>query len=827
MSSAFTAVVPIANRPTNYSRKASAWRKLAAYRREARAKLREAEAHEERAALARVVRALKAHALESRRRNWHAARLGTKARRKRERALTTSLFSEWAGVCASKRKVADIHYARSYVEKWRSKAMVRARANRIGRRIESTRKQRLAWAALSQWYSSASTAYRRRELRMLDAAAEFDERATTTRNFRAWRRCAAQRASAKKHYRARALRGACSALRRYVLSRRRSRYTTLLMLRFRYRTIVGGAFAWWAKACRKRLFAAAFARRKLLGTAMCEWQAFAAHSAHKKKRTVLALEHRSSTLLSACLHSWQYATQMRKLVNSATEFFEAKSKRRGIRAWKGRVLKRQAHLALVKRATDHRETSICRTIIVQRWLPFVAARTQRRMRIERADSHRRSSALRHGLRGWRARAAQKMFQRTADAVALRDAREEMNASKLARAMGAWMEWYRRRCVWRFQLARAGSHHQTSLLRTVLREWRIWASAHHAKILLWGVAVRSDCSRIVAGCFCAWKARVVARQIHMENTIRALQHWATRMQANAFRAFVLNAKHAARKRARSNQAVEWRRNRLLKSGVSWWIRAAARYEAYADDLAIRAVASKSVALMQRVKKYARHWRAVVSRRKWMREGRIEVRKPMQRISYTKTPFTSRVERADIIDAQRRLQPSLSLEWIDDMIPRKVERPRPRCPADILQDISPNTHYHQMQQKSAPIPRTRVNTDLHRHENLQREQHHNNNRPGDEWCAKLDALLDCSFQMGIQNPSLPSLLREIAHLESEADAFRAAMPHIPDPRSRDAMRRRVDAFDAFKLSIAPKLRKLEDDIVAARRSRNNPEAAAAVA
>ena len=863
-SKCFSAVRPIAGRryPSDATRKRSAWDAFVRVTRGTIAsKKGAADSHNSKRICKAAFGSLKAHLAIQRRVSFRASVMGEKIKRRDRARGVSGAFRAWASVPAEKNYSADAHRAlrstREMLSAWRSRAKSSSRRVGVGRRIQSARKQREAWNTLAAWRRAAAASSKRNELRMVSAAIEHRDASVATAAFASWgafcKGAAEKRARmemAALHFRQEGLREACGALRRHAIERRKERFNTLLTIRFRYRVIVGGAFSWWAKAAEKRL--AALHRRKRAET-FCAARTLRSHflawiqrtrsKIRRRDAVAFANASRASRMRVECFRSWRFAAELRKskraLVECAKDYFSANAKKAALAAWKQRTAKRRDWSQACERAEAHRARTLLHKTFTHRWLPFASACADMKRKNTLAADHYNARAGAQTFRAWSEWALGRKLKQFERERRIHAASQRLIVSKRDRAMRAWIEWYRSRCVRRYQTRCAKEHFERGLERRTLRAWRIWASDHHAKSILWGLALRADDYRLARTAFGAWRRYVCASQLRVRNTVLALRHWAKGLKLRSFRAFAFNRKDAARKRRRSELAVDWRRRHLLKSGVAWWINAAMAYESYADDLAVRAVASKSVNLMRRVKKYARHWRAVVARRRWNRAMRTApgsftgvALSPQRRgVSFVPSlPYDTRTSKStaislprresSLLDARRCLQPSLSLDWIDDLVPSKVQRPAPRCPADIFRELSSNAAPQPAMlgpvRPSRPPPPAppsgQENTPaISALSKFPRER----GARFKAWLGRLNALLQTPLKIG--TPKLASLLREIAALEKQVDAFHVALPHIVDENERDDMQARVDAYAAFKDRVAPKLRRLETEIQKRRKQR----------
>jgi hypothetical protein len=629
---------------------------------------------------------------------WSGDRLEVAALRHRARRLVAATLSRWQRLTKLGR-LARLRAGtlRAQVER-RSQEALLARAFGAwswDSRASSARAAR--WflsrhgpAVITAWHQAAR-ARRTVRVALARAARQYDER-LLLRSVAAWRALprgralavgAAREARASALLRARRLRAGLSALGSFARAALRRRRGQLLATYFRWAVLVRGAFRAWVARASARLRAVALGRHRRGHRVLAALAEAAVEGGLARARYSLALRHRARTLARAALVALAGHAAARARSRQRAQAWARARQQAALRALRAsarrQAARRRAAAALAAAARLRALHRACGV-----WRARARACAEDRVAATAALRHR-SRALQRGawlaLRGeWLAGLARREHvagrtRRLALRRALR--RLRANAEAVARERRAALQ--------------AVAHARGRAALAALAALTLWAARRRAARALEQRSVLAGLRPVLRSALRAWRARAAASAQRARRGRQLAANARLALLRAATRAWRERAQRGARRAALAQHAVTWRRERLLQAASRAWLHTAMGRGALRQEAQQRAAAQNAARAAAAAARAARHWRALVLRR---RAGRAAQR-PAPRPSATAiaaAAATARTIAADpcaaaaptwTYEARTQVRSAMSLDWLEQLEPgRSQVRLPPRKPIDLV-------------------------------------------------------------------------------------------------------------------------------------------------
>lgn len=338
----------------------------------------------------------------------------------------------------------------------------------------------------------------------------------------------------------------------------------------------------------------------------------------------------------------------------------------------------------------------------------------------------REFATRHTVKKW------KQWQQ------VQEIQKDLEKGKLHRSFRAWKSFTRKSVYDRNLKLKADGHHKKTLMNKMVLMWKGYVRLCFRIKILQRQSMWLHNRRITASFFSKWKKQHSAAVREKRQTVLALWQWSVTLQRKAFYAILEYAISRKRKAARISRALEERRNRLLRIGVTRWMKVGFHLAAERSRLAQERQLEAAHSVHRCVYRCAMHWRRLTAKRVRQRGGRPRSR-PVSEAKHN-WPLTSMLE-------PKRPGPSAQPASYGIDIDRIIsetfkERPAPRKPDylresfDLTQitmetNLPPSvqsTHVHvtardddeTKPRPSLPVPYLQMRSNIHPHQRNPREE-----------------------------------------------------------------------------------------------------------
>ncbi|KAL9984075.1 hypothetical protein ACROYT_G006331 [Oculina patagonica] len=284
---------------------------------------------------------------------------------------------------------------------------------------------------------------------------------------------------------------------------------------------------------------------------------------------------------------------------------------------------------------------------------------------------------------------------------LHEIQQKLERGKLKRSFRAWKSFKMKSVHDKALRNKACEHHNKTLLGKAVLAWKGYIHLSFRIKILQRQSMWLHNRRITAAFFRKWKNRHGIVMQEKRQTVLALWHWSVSLQRKAFYALLEYAIVRKRKAVRIARALEERRNRLLRTGVTQWMKVGFYLASERSRLAQERQLEVAHSVHQCVYRCAMHWRRVTANRVRQRGGKPRPRRviepkpdwPIATLSETTRPVPSVPPSTYSMEVHR-----IALEGFK-------ERPRPRKP-DYLRESFDLTQISTSKSVTPRVHSTRV-------------------------------------------------------------------------------------------------------------------------
>ncbi|XP_020629164.1 protein SFI1 homolog [Orbicella faveolata] len=284
---------------------------------------------------------------------------------------------------------------------------------------------------------------------------------------------------------------------------------------------------------------------------------------------------------------------------------------------------------------------------------------------------------------------------------IQEIQQKLARGKLHRSFRAWKSFKLKSVRDKTLRNKACDHHNKTLQRKAVQAWKGYIHLCFRIKILERQSMWIHNRRITAAFFKKWKKQHAIVVQEKRKTVLALWHWSVNLQRKAFYGLLEYAISRKRKEVRIARALEERRNRLLRTGVTQWMKVGFHLASERSRLAQERQLEAAYSVHQCVYRCAMHWRRVTANRVRQRGGKPRPRpviEPKSDWPVAKLPVTTR--------SVPSIQPSAYTMEVHRIASEGFkERPRPRKP-DYLRESFDFTQISIATNVSPRVPSTRV-------------------------------------------------------------------------------------------------------------------------
>ncbi|KAL5022131.1 hypothetical protein ScPMuIL_001286, partial [Solemya velum] len=470
---------------------------------------------------------------------------------------------------------------------------------------------------------------------------------------------------------------------------------------------------------------------KLCHRHLLAWKAYIEDLKLSRKNELKACRHQYLRVLTVSWNGWrQYINirvQKKKTKKQSSEHHGNKVCHKMFKAWvrytqMARKFKAVSEVCYKRKCQDHLRWAICV------WRDNVLESIQSRVANQTAHDYCNRKIFNKVMTTWHRYSTIHAYKKSETRQWVQSAVDHLNCKKLGRYFDQWRICRDEAIVHKLKMRQASEHWNRKTMHLVWAGWRDHIHLAHRKNLLMKQCSWFYSIRLTAQTFTTWKKRHLEVGEENRKCGTALWHWSLILQKKVLCAWHDYFLDRRRKAERRSRALDRRRTRILKEGVSKWLMVANDLSALRAKFAAQQHAQFAYVKYQLVQKAALHWKHWAAKRRLNRhekgdhtipplnttlqaarqtepllreliakqrepmitEPNFMHRKPMPRdlISVQKEPVTNGIASMSREVGSTDIFPQQALKPVTaDRSPvvRQQDRPRPRRPAFLIDSL----------------------------------------------------------------------------------------------------------------------------------------------
>ncbi|XP_053406636.1 protein SFI1 homolog [Mercenaria mercenaria] len=369
----------------------------------------------------------------------------------------------------------------------------------------------------------------------------------------------------------------------------------------------------------------------------------------------VATEHHNEVLCRRYLSSWRgYIQNIKKSQRQdieASRYYCRRIMKRCIHAWISYTRLRREKKRKTERARNHYHRRLCQKVIAM-WLHYVDTQRAINARVEIMYRRKCLLFLSEAFHTWKDNIGEQKLERHTERVADRhytlkilakvftawhrfsaihaykksetrqwveSARQHLDSRVVEIYFLKWKAYHIEHMSMKMKYARAVEHHNVKVKLKVMVTWQQFTKESIRKSLLRKQSDWFHNLRLTARCFIAWKHAYSAAQVEKQKSSLALWHWCLNLHRKVLMAWYMYTQQCKHKKSLIQTAMECRRSRLIKNGLTQWLRVADDMSAMRKQMAVQQQAKNVYETYQLVLRCGLHWKAWASKRRQARGG----------------------------------------------------------------------------------------------------------------------------------------------------------------------------------------------------------------
>ncbi|XP_062588757.1 protein SFI1 homolog [Saccostrea cucullata] len=330
-----------------------------------------------------------------------------------------------------------------------------------------------------------------------------------------------------------------------------------------------------------------------------------------------AMAHHYKSSLKRALQTWREYTKEIKQEKSqwlrATKLYQMNLCRKVLRVWIAqRIQGRQFQMLGEERYRQ--KCKDCKRWAFHTWRDNVLENVRERQEDRAAIIHYNRQLLHKLLLTWHRYAAIHAYKKSETRQWVESTKQALDRNKLQRYFWQWQKARDDRILQKFKREQAVNHHDTVIQQRALQQWKEFTVLAVKKNLLMKQCVWFNNIRLMSNFLSVWKWRYQLKQEENQKTDIALWHWSLVLQKKILVAWFGFTADRKRKKDRITQALERRRTRQIRQGITQWIAVATDLSNMRAKIAAQQNAKDAFAKHQLVQRCALHWRYIAAKRK---------------------------------------------------------------------------------------------------------------------------------------------------------------------------------------------------------------------
>ncbi|XP_052101609.1 protein SFI1 homolog isoform X2 [Mytilus californianus] len=333
-----------------------------------------------------------------------------------------------------------------------------------------------------------------------------------------------------------------------------------------------------------------------------------------------ATKHNYLHHISVVFKTWKqyvlYKRQQRVKKNKADMFYKRHVFQKVIKRLKNNLIQGRQF----KQIAEEQSSKKCQQLLrwtLHRWRDNCVEQQEDRQTENSAICHYHRGLLTKVTTTWHRYAVIHAYKKSEMRQWVENTQKVLNQNKLQRYFSFWRTTRDQSILKKLKTEQAAQHYNRSLLQNLIFQWKEFVQYSIKKKLLMKQSVWFNEVRLKTWSIATWKQEHAKTQETAQKSALAMWHWSLTLQKQALIAWYMYAQERKRKKNRINEALERRRNRLVRNGITQWLSVANDLSGLRAKFAAQQHATKAFSLHQLVQKCALHWRHWTASRKSQR------------------------------------------------------------------------------------------------------------------------------------------------------------------------------------------------------------------
>ncbi|CAI9733271.1 probable E3 ubiquitin-protein ligase HECTD2 [Octopus vulgaris] len=315
---------------------------------------------------------------------------------------------------------------------------------------------------------------------------------------------------------------------------------------------------------------------------------------------------------------------------------------------------------------------------------------------------------------WRAYSAIHAYKKSETRSWVATVQTTLEQRRLWRMYNVWQTQYQKSLLGRLQWQTAIVHHRRKLLSKAFAAWTHWVVNNYKKKLLKMQADWFNQTRITITAFAVWQQQLELSRVENQKTYIALWHWSTTLQRKVFRGWKEFVCDSLRKKSRIQAACESRRQRLLRQGLQKWLTTADQLGRWRRSFAQTQQTQEALSTFCLAQKFALRWKLYVKRRQKLQCDSDSRPHSSQPLCLPKLQNIPNAPRHSGISSSKDSTInhgswSVNQDAINNLLELTKSRPKPVCPAFILESLDLGNSSTDSVSRTVPESSSRLHCD----------------------------------------------------------------------------------------------------------------------
>ncbi|XP_052773983.1 protein SFI1 homolog [Mya arenaria] len=368
-------------------------------------------------------------------------------------------------------------------------------------------------------------------------------------------------------------------------------------------------------------FAAAHYHKELCRKHLLAWKGYIDFLKKSQQQAIEAARYHSRQIMKKCLIAWKQFT----LAQRDKHRKQSRADKHHARKVCGRMVGMWLHYVDTQRAINARVEVMYQRKSQQllrdsfhTWQDNVTLQKYERGTEGQAERHHTLHVLAKVFTAWHRYSAIHAYKKSETRQWVASAREHLDTKVLQLYFDSWREHHSEHVDMRMKIGRAVSHHGNQVKVKVMQQWILFTKESVRKKLLRKQSDWFNGVRLTTWAFSTWRSAHSRAVDEASKSGLALWHWSLMLNRKVLIGWYTYILERQEKKHRIACAMERRRSRLVRNGLSQWLRVADDMANMRKTFAVQQQAKSAYETYQVALRCGLHWKTWASK-KWQSRG----------------------------------------------------------------------------------------------------------------------------------------------------------------------------------------------------------------